>query len=131
MRTRVLMIASASFLAALGVAASFAPREILAATGSQAAWAEVLVVQVAGALCLGLAMLNWMARANLIGGVYSRPVALGNFLHWAVVAIALLKALSAGHRPPVVVAGAVIYLAFAASFGVVLLTSPVGANRHE
>jgi hypothetical protein len=35
-------------------------------------------------------MLNWMARANRIGGIYSRPVAMGNFLHFTMGALVLL-----------------------------------------
>jgi hypothetical protein len=70
-------------------------------------------------------MLNWMARANLIGGIYSRPVAMGNFLHFAMVAIALLKALLGGLRAqPILIGAVVVYSVFAVWFGLAVFTHP-------
>ena len=108
MSTRLLMILSALVLAALGLAASFVPREILMFVGARPDPLPGLLVQITGALYLGFAMLNWMARGSLIGGIYGRPVAFGNFMHFTVVALAMLRALIAGPRPPVVIAFAVV-----------------------
>ena len=129
MNTKLLMIVSAAVLAALGLLASFVPREILIVFGSRAEVLEILLVQVTGALYLGFAMLNWMARGNLIGGIYGRPVAFGNFMHFTVVELALLKAVIAGPRPPVVVVGAAMYGAFCVGFGWVLFTPPHSVAR--
>lgn len=132
MNTKILMGVSALFMAILGVVASFLPQEILAYAGSHPEGLGVLVVQTTGALYLGFASLNWMARANLIGGIYSRPVALGNFLHFAVVEVVLLKALLAGQNAAEIVVGAFAYSAFAISFGLVLFTHPrqVGKSKQ-
>jgi hypothetical protein len=125
MNTKFLMTASALFMAGLGVAASFAPQEILGHYDSNHGAVAVLLIQVAGALYLGFAMLNWMARGNLIGGIYSRPVALGNFVHFAVVAVTLLKVMAGGSfRSTEIIVASTIYSAFAAGFGWVLFTSP-------
>jgi hypothetical protein len=62
MNTRLLMRASAIFLGALGISASFLPQEILVRAGAAPAGFSVLVVQIAGALYLGFAILNWMAQ---------------------------------------------------------------------
>lgn len=124
MNTKILTIASAVVLAALGLAASFVPREILIVLGARPDALPVLFVQITGGLYLGFAMLNWMARGSLIGGIYGRPVAFGNFMHVTVVAIALLKALIAGPRPPVVIALAAIYWVLCAVFAWVLFTPP-------
>jgi len=124
MKTEALMGSSAAFMVFLGVAASFLPQEILGSLGAQPVGPGVIAVQAAGALYLGFGMLNWMARTNLIGGVYSRPVALGNFIQFAIVAVVLLKALLAGNVPPLLWAGAVVFAAFAAWFGLVLFTHP-------
>ncbi len=124
MHTKLLMSGSAVFMALLGIAASFFPQEILAYLGSPPEGREVIVVEIAGALYLGFATLNWMARGNLIGGVYSRPVALGNFLHFFVVAAVLIRAAVAAARTPDVVIGAVVYALFALGFGLVLFTHP-------
>ena len=32
-----------------------------------------------------------MAKESLIGGIYNRPIAIGNFMHFAVGAMALIK----------------------------------------
>jgi hypothetical protein len=124
MKTTLLMSSSALFMAAMGVIASFLPQEIAAHFGAPADSHFVLMVQVGGAVYLGFAILNWMAKAILIGGIYGRPVALGNFIHFAVTAIVLLKALAAGSRGAEIIAGAVIYSTFAGWFGLVLFTHP-------
>ena len=124
MNTKSLMGMSALFMAALGIAASFLPREIASYLGVRPEAYAVLIIQVAGALYLGFAMLNWMAKAVLIGGIYSRPVALGNFLHFAVVAIILAKALAGGLRTKEIAIGAAIYSPFALWFGLVLFAHP-------
>lgn len=124
MNTRILMSASAVFLGVVGLGASFLPQEILGYCGVRPEELLVLIVQVAGALYLGFAVLNWAARGNLLGGIYSRPVALGNFLHFTVVALALVKAFLAGQREFVVIVGTVLYVLFAAAFGKVLFSPP-------
>ena len=124
MKTKALMSLSAILMAVLGIGTSFLPQEILSYSGADPRDLGVLLVQVIGALYLGFAMLNWMARANLIGGVYSRPVAMGNFLHFAVVAVALLKALLGGMSAAILLVGAVIYSVFAVWFGLVVFTHP-------
>ena len=127
-RTTVLMGLSAAFMAILGMAASFFPQEILTYAGSSTDSFAVLVVQIAGALYLGFAMLNWMARTNLIGGIYSRPVALGNFLHFFVVTLALWKTI-ARQQAPWLIVGAVVYTLFALLFGLVLFTHPKAPEK--
>ena len=85
------MSASALALALLGLPCIFAPDVVLQRlAGSTTAGAE-LIVQITGALYLGFAGLNWMGKANLMGGIYGRPVAIGNLLHFLVAAIAIFK----------------------------------------
>ena len=118
------MAASAAFTGTLGVAASSLPQEILTHAGTEPTPLAVLLVQAAGALYLGFAILDWMARGVLIGGVYARPVAMGNFLHFAAVAIALVKQLFA-LGSPLILALALAYGVFAGWYGMVLFTHPV------
>jgi len=123
MNTRALMTVSAAFMALLGLGASFLPQELLSFGGSSPRALPVLVVQVAGAIYLGFAFLNWMARGVLIGGIYARPVALGNFVHFAVVTIVLAKSLLADYAH-YVLAAAVPYALLAVWFGLVLFNHP-------
>ncbi|MCA1798872.1 MAG: hypothetical protein LC632_05250 [Xanthomonadaceae bacterium] len=121
---RVLMGLSALMMAVIGLAATFAPGELLAAVGADVgAWSKLLV-QLAGALYLGFGMVNWMARGSLIGGIYGRPVATGNLVHFVVMAFALSRAALVEPAPALVVA-AVVYGAFALWFAFVAFTSPL------
>lgn len=90
-----------------------------------------LIVQIAGALYLGFAALNWAAQANLIGGIYSRPVAIGNFIHFTVAAMVLLKAAAAGEREFVVLFGLAAYAVLAVFFARVLFGRPRGLGRER
>ncbi|MBI3474839.1 MAG: hypothetical protein HY010_03850 [Acidobacteria bacterium] len=84
-----------------------------------------MLLQVVGALYLGFAVLNWMARDILIGGIYARPVALGNFLHFGIVGLTVWKAIASGaSRGSDIVAGAIVYSVFAVWFGLIVFTHP-------
>jgi len=89
--TRLLMASSAVYMALVGIAAALFEEELLAHFGASTTGFPVVLTGVVAGLYLGFAVLNWMARGNLIGGVYSRPVALGNFAHFLGVAIILLQ----------------------------------------
>jgi predicted DNA repair protein MutK len=120
MNTKILMASSALFMAALGLAATFLPQEIIASLGGGTVRTLPLLVQLLGALYLGFAMLNWMAKESLIGGIYSRPVSMGNFLHFAIAAIALAKGVAAGERAISILICTAIYAVFAVAFGAVI-----------
>lgn len=122
--TRVVMTASAVFMAAVGLAASFLPQEILASLDVPPNGGLTILVQIGAALCLALAMVNWMARESLIGGIYNRPVAMGNFTHFFIGAIVLAKGLLAGQTAWLWAACA-IYALFTLGFGLVAFGSPV------
>lgn len=124
MNTRFLMIASAIFLMLLGLVLLFLPQETLVRFGSPPVPALTVVMQLAGALYTGFAMLNWAAQATLIGGIYSRPVALGNLVHFAIGALSALHFVLGGYRNGVLLAVAVLYLVFAIAFGFVVFTHP-------
>ena len=130
MYTRALMTSSAAFMAVAGLATSFAPQEVLAVHGTQPDNATVLLIQMMGALYLGFAVLNWMARGVLIGGIYARPLASGNFLHFAMVGITLAKAAVAFGVLPLAIS-ALVYSLFAAWFGVVLFRPPVPKQADD
>jgi len=85
------MTASALALALLGLPCIFAPEIVLQSLAGSSTAGTELIVQITGALYLGFAALNWMGKGNLIGGIYGRPVAIGNLLHFLVAAIAIFK----------------------------------------
>ena len=126
--TKLVMGASAVVMALFGLAGTFLPHELLRAAGIPAGGALPVVVQLTAALYLGFAMLNWMAQDSLIGGIYNRPVAIGNLVHFVVGALALVK--YAASAPPLMLGVTVVYALFAIAFAKVLFTSPVKSSRE-
>lgn len=115
--TRYLMISSAAVLALMGLAVAFAPVEFLGALGADASAPVPVLLKLMGGLYLGFALMNWSAKDNMIGGIYSRPVAIGNFLHFFVGLLSLGKFLVGGNAGGILTGVLVIYLAFGAWFG--------------
>lgn len=127
MKTRLLMTASALFMAGAGIIATFLPQEIATRLGAPDASPLVLGIQVLGALYLGFASVNWFAKDSPIGGIYNRPVAMGNLFHFTVGALALGKAVFAGPATSVLISFAAVYAVFAVAFAMIFFTSPVKA----
>ena len=128
--TRMLMMLSAIFLALLGLVTSYFPDKVLETHGTVPDNATLLLVQMMGAVYLGFAILNWTARGVLIGGIYARPLALGNFLHFAMVGVMLTKA-AITHGVIQLATSAAVFSAFAIWFGIVLFKSPVSSPKAE
>ncbi|AWM32196.1 hypothetical protein [Hymenobacter nivis] len=91
MNTKLLLGASAGLMAAVGLVLQFAPQEVLAYAGYPARGLAPVAVQLLGALYLGFALLNWMAKGVRMGGIYARPLAVGNLLHFVAGALALFR----------------------------------------
>ncbi|HEY2321539.1 MAG TPA: hypothetical protein VGJ82_01635 [Thermoanaerobaculia bacterium] len=119
------MFSSACFMAAAGVDLLFAPAETLTAFGAGANPVLTVVAQVMGGLYFGFAILNWMARRSTIGGIYHRPLVVGNLTHFAAGALALLKAANKIPGSPVTWIFVAAYSVFAIGFGTLLFRSPV------
>jgi len=123
MNTKLIMSISAVTMAAVGAGLVFLPKDLAQLVGLDSNTATALILQVLGSLYFAFAMLNWMSRGNLIGGIYSRPIAIGNFTHFFVGGLGLIKAAIAS--PTVLIAGfAAFYGIFAGAFGLILFTHP-------
>lgn len=85
------MITSSMALGLAGLAASFAPSELLRALGSPVVQPLPVLIQLLGAMYIAFAITNWTAKGNIIGGIYSRPLSLGNCVHFIMGALALAK----------------------------------------
>jgi hypothetical protein len=128
MNTKLLMTLSALFMAAIGILLQFIPHETLRYFEASAIGITPLPLQIVGALYLGSAITNWMAKTVLIGGIYARPLAVGNFAHFLIGALALIKYAFASTGSRLVWIFAVIYLIFAVLFGIVVFTHPLKTN---
>ena len=91
MNIKILMTSSALFLATIGILLSFLPNEIVEYLNVEPNIITILFLKIMSALYLGFGILNWMAKGTLIGGIYNRPIAIGNLMHFGVGAIALVK----------------------------------------
>ena len=131
MKTKLLLTASAIVMGVAGIAGLFAPAEIARMSGLAPLSAVAVLIQLLAALLFAFAMVNWMARGSLIGGIYNRPIAMGNVTHFVIGALTLVKAVAAGERRLAVVIAAAVYVVFALAFCVTLLSSPVKRQAED
>ena len=117
MKSKIVLTASSILLLGTGLALNFLPQEVAAALGLGNLPMAVLLLQVFSAALLGMGFLNWFSKGNPMGGIYSRPLALQNFLFFGVGAIALDRA--ALHAPQVLAIrlAAGVVTVFALAFG--------------
>lgn len=125
MNTKILMTSSALFLAFIGILLSFLPNEIVEYLNVEPNSITTLFLKIMSALYLGFGILNWMAKGTLIGGIYNRPIAIGNLMHFGVGAIALVKIASKIQAHSVIIISlTVVYVIFAILFFYVFRTNP-------
>ena len=122
------MISASIVLGAIGIVLSFLPGEIIRLLTSNPDRFILLVLQLTGALYIGFALMNWMARGNIIGGIYSRPLVVGNFAHFFVGGMALIKFVLTGQALAILWGLAGIYIIFAICFGFLLFRHPARKN---
>ena len=125
MNTKLLMMSSALTMGLAGIAASFLPHEFLNSMQIAPVGITPVLVQIIGACYLAFAMCNWMSKANLIGGIYNRPIAIANLLHFAVSALAILKAVMGNQTITLLWIIGVIYTIFAIWFAIVFFSHPI------
>jgi hypothetical protein len=123
MGTKLLMTVAAIATAGAGLVLLFLPQEVVGLAGGPPASTPALAMQLMGALYLGVAMTNWMARDSLLGGIYGRPVLIGNVTHFVIGALALLKGASAHPQAATWIAAAV-YAVLAVLFSVTMVRGP-------
>ena len=125
MKTKFLMTSSALFFGIIGILLSFLPNEIAEYLSVEPTIITILFLQILGALYLGFGILNWTAKGTLIGGIYNRPIALGNLMHFVVGAITLVKVISnIQTHTEIIIFLTVFYAIFALLFIYVLKTNP-------
>jgi hypothetical protein len=114
--TKMLMVTSSLVLGLAGLAGSFAPSELLRALGSPVAEPLPVLIQLLGGTYVAFAMTNWTAKDNMIGGIYSRPLSLGNCVHFVVGALALAKQQFSHGVSVALIAALIVYAIFAICF---------------
>ena len=132
MNTKIIMTASSLVLGLTGVILTFIPDEILNYLDLETSLPLLLQIQISGALYFSFAMLNWMSRKSIVGGIYNKPIALANFIHFVIGSLALIKALMAKPGLPYSILGiASIYTVFAISFAFINFRNPSSVNKQS
>lgn len=124
MNTKILMISSALFMGLLGILLSISSENIAAHFNLSGHFQVELILQMAGALYFAFAMVNWTAKAQLVGGIYGRSITIGNFSHFLIGGLALIKAYMTSPLIGILYL-AIPYLIFAILFAIALFRPPV------
>lgn len=125
MNTKILMIASAVFFGIIGIGLTFLAKEVYGYLTTDINQTILIILQILGAAYLGFAMLNWMTKNNLIGGIYSRPLLVGNLIHFLVSSFALIKIIGTiDNHFEIILTLTIIYSVFTLCFGFVFMTNP-------
>lgn len=130
MNTKIVMTSSALFYAIIGIILSFLPNEIADYLNVEDNIITILFLNIMSALYLGFGILNWMAKGTLIGGIYNRPIAIGNLMHFGVGAIALVKISSNVQiHSEIIISLSAVYVIFALLFAYVFRTNPTNTEK--
>ncbi|MET0396307.1 MAG: hypothetical protein ABW277_05755 [Longimicrobiaceae bacterium] len=116
--------ASAVLLLAGGLALLFAPDVVLPRLVPGFPAGGEWLGQLLAAALLGLAALDWLSRASLLGGIYGRPVVLANTAFYFVAAMALLRHAVGRDVPAALWVVAVPVALLAGVYGWLLLRGP-------
>jgi hypothetical protein len=91
MNSKLIQSAGSIFLAAIALPCIFIPDEV----SKNVILAEneyvLLMVQILGGLLFGFAVVNWMSRTVIMGGIYGKAIYMGNLAQFMVGGLALLK----------------------------------------
>lgn len=115
------MTANALILGLMGIGLSFLPKEI---AKTLALNSDAIILQLVGALYLGFALLNWMNKEKILGGIYGRPIVMANFTHFLIGGMALIKLTLNGSGSISLLLLTIIYAVFGVAFAFKAFTHP-------
>jgi hypothetical protein len=91
---------------------------------SGSAW----VGQLAASGWIAVAMLNWMSRNAVIGGIFARPLVLTNLTVYVVTATTLSKAAALTAFPEAMLVASAMAAGMAAAYGWLMMRGPLPAD---
>lgn len=125
------MTSSAIFLGVIGILLSFLPSEIITYLGVEPTIITTLFLKILSALYLGFGILNWMAKGSIIGGIYNRPIVIGNLMHFGVGAIALIKIVSHIEiHSEIIISLTILYMIFTILFTYIFKNNPATVKKQ-
>ena len=111
-------------LLAGGFALLFGADTILARLAPGAPSSAAWLGQRVAAAWIGVAVMNWMQRTSVLGGIYGRPVVSANLVLYVVGTLSLVRARMHGVLPAVAWVVIVPLALMAAAYRVLLLRGP-------
>jgi hypothetical protein len=131
MKTKIVMTSSAIFLGFIGILLSFLPSEIMTYLGVEPTIITTLFLKILSALYLGFGISNWIAKGSIIGGIYNRPIVIGNLMHFGVGAIALIKIVShIETHSEIIISLTVLYMIFTILFTYIFKNNPATVKKQ-
>ena len=124
MNTKILLTIAALVQFVFALVGTFMPDEVVGYLGGGSGSA-MLFVQLLGAATLGLAMMNYMSRGSRIGGIYNKPLLIGNLAFWVSSAAALWRFEPVPDMQMLHYAIAGVFTVLALCFLIVFFRSPV------
>lgn len=112
-------------LGAAGGTLLFAGAEVLPTVfGGPDAW----LAQLVASGWLGVAMLNWLHRRSIVGGIHGRPLVMANLMTYLVVSTTLVKASGSPLPESVRLGGAAVAGVLAMVYGWLMMRGPFAAD---
>ena len=116
----------------MGLLTSFLPQEVLKINDLPTSPINVLLLQILSAFYIGLAMINYMSKDAVIGGIYNRPILMGNIAYHCIAAIALVKyAFSQGMFSATLITLTVVYCVLSLGFLKLFFVAPGKHTTRE
>lgn len=116
MSSRTILTITSLLLFVAGGAAVFAADEVAGLMDLEVSFETRILAEFAGIGMLALAIQNWMSRGRPIGGVYARPLGLGNLLFFSTSALTLGRYLAAEMLPREMIAVCGVFALLALAF---------------
>ncbi|MEQ9592028.1 MAG: hypothetical protein RLN86_05485 [Cyclobacteriaceae bacterium] len=118
--TKSLLSLCALYFGIIGSVLLFFPQEISEILSD---YNNLTILEHLGALYYGFAMVNWMSKGIRIGGIYNRPLAIGNFAYFAISSVTIIKFVLSRDADWIVLLLSVVQCSLAIIFGKLIFTS--------
>lgn len=124
--SKIVLISSAVLNAIIGILITFAPQETGQFIGTtEMNNADLALMQILGSALVGIAIINFMSRGATVGGIYGKPIQLGNLVFHLATGLGLLKYVFSSESWIIFGIPALLYLILTAGFIKLNFTSPV------
>jgi len=124
--SKTILISSALLNGILGILITFLPQETGQFIGTtEMNSADLALMQVLGSALIGIAIINFMSRGLTVGGIYGKPIQLGNLVFHLATGLGLLKFVFTSESWIIFGIPALLYLLITAGFIKLNFSSPV------